>query len=111
MPMPRVTVLVAVYNAEPWLPRCLDSLRSQTLTDIQVLCVDDCSTDGSLALLRQYADGDPRFEVIHLEKNQGQAHARNVGLEHARGDLVCFLDVDDWFSPDALQQAVSVMDA
>lgn len=111
MPMPRVTVLVAVYNAEPWLPRCLDSLRSQTLCDLQVLCVDDCSTDGSLSLLRQYAEGDPRFEVIHLERNQGQAHARNVGLEHARGDLVCFLDADDWFSPDALQQAVSVMDA
>lgn len=109
--MIRVTVLVAVYNAEPFLPACLDSLLNQTMTDIQVVCVDDGSTDGSLSVLRQYAVRDERIEVYSFDSNHGQAYARNVALSHARGDLVCFLDADDWFSPDALQSAVSEADA
>ena len=79
--MPKVSVLVAVYNAEQWLPQSLGSLLSQTMQDIQVICVDDCSTDGSLTILNDYARSDPRFKVIHLEENQGQAHARNVALQ------------------------------
>ena len=105
--MPKVSVLVAVYNAEAFLPQCLDSLRAQTLTDIQVICIDDCSTDGSLQRLRDYAAKDSRIEVIALNENQGQAHARNVGLKQAEGDYICMLDADDWFSPDALEKAVA----
>jgi glycosyltransferase involved in cell wall biosynthesis len=106
--MPKVTVLVAVYNAETWLARSLNSLLAQTLPDIQVVCVDDASTDGSLQLLRQYAAKDSRIEVIALSENHGQAYARNQGLKRAQGDYVCFLDADDWFSPDALAMAVDV---
>lgn len=109
--MASVSVLVAVYNAAPFLPRCLDSLLGQTMGDVQILCVDDASTDGSLALLLQYAKRDKRIEVIRLEKNQGQAHARNMALAQARGDFVCFLDADDWFADDALELAVSEMNA
>ena len=76
--MPKVSVLVAVYNAKQWLPQSLGSLLSQTLQDIQVICVDDCSTDGSLTILNDYASRDQRFEVIHLEENQGQARARGA---------------------------------
>lgn len=105
---PVVTVLVAVYNTAPYLPRCLDSLCRQTLRDIQVVCVDDASTDGSLDVLRNYARLDARFHVVALSHNQGQAHARNVGLRLAQGTYTCFLDSDDWMSADCLEQAVGV---
>ena len=108
MNMPQVTVLVAVWNTADYLPQCLDSLRRQTLRDIQVVCVDDASTDRSMAVLRRYAALDQRIEVIALSRNQGQAHARNVALRQAKGAYVCFLDSDDWMADDCLQRAVEV---
>lgn len=105
--MVKVTVLVAVYNSEPYLRECLDSLMAQTLKDIQVVCVDDASTDGSWKILQEYAVLDSRFEVIRLEQNGGQAKARNIGLAKARGEYTCFLDSDDFFSPDALECMVA----
>lgn len=108
--MPKISVLVAVYNAEKWLPKCLDSLLSQTYADIQIICIDDGSTDGSLALLHDYAARDDRIEVIALPENGGQAHARNEGLKRAQGDYVCMLDADDWFSPDAFEKAMAAFD-
>ena len=109
--MASVTVLIAVYNAERYLHACLDSLRQQTLGDFQAICVDDASTDGSLQMLRSYAERDSRFEVISLPENVGQARARNIALERARGEYTCFLDSDDWLSPDALQSAVDAFRA
>ena len=109
--MSKVTVLVAVYNAEAWLPRCLDSLLAQTLPDIQIVCIDDASTDHSLQLLQQYAERDARIEVIVLGENHGQAFARNQGLKKAQGEYVCFLDADDWLSPDALASAMAVFES
>ena len=108
--MPKVSVLVAVYNAEAFLPQCLDSLLGQTFHDIQVICIDDCSTDGSLKILQDYAARDTRIEVLTLSENGGQAHARNEGLKHAQGDYICMLDADDWFAPDAIEQAVTAFD-
>ena len=108
MDRPLVTVLVAVWNTAEYLPQCLDSLRRQTLAEVQVVCVDDASTDGSLQVLRSYAALDSRIEVVALAENRGQAHARNVGLRQARGAYVCFLDSDDWMSADCLEQAVRV---
>ena len=102
---PLVTVLVAVYNSEAFLPQCLDSLCGQTLYAVQIVCVDDASTDGSLAILRDYADRDSRVEVIALNRNHGQAYARNRALERARGRYVCFLDSDDWMAADCLEEA------
>ena len=104
--MTKVTVLVAVYNATAYLAECLDSLLAQTLRDIQIICVDDCSTDDSLSILREYAQQDERIEVMHLDENHGQAYARNEGLKIAKGDYVCFLDADDWYAADALELAV-----
>jgi len=108
--MAKVSVLVAVYNAEPFLPQCLDSLLAQTLADIQVICIDDASTDGSLQVLNDYARRDSRIEVVSLDVNGGQAHARNVGLRLARGGVVCMVDADDWLSPDALQRLYEAFD-
>lgn len=109
--MTRVTVLIAVYNTEEYIRQCLDSLLSQTMSDWQAECVDDCSSDGSLAVLNEYAAKDSRFVVTHLDKNGGQAHARNVGLRKAEGDIIAFLDSDDWLSDDALQKTVETFDA
>ena len=102
--MPKISILVAVYNTAAYLPQCLDSLLSQTLKDIEVICVDDASTDNSLALLHQYAEKDNRVKVFALKENSGQAHARNVGLSHATGDYIGFVDSDDWLSQDALEK-------
>lgn len=101
--MVKVSVLVAVYNSEPYLRQCLDSLVGQTLREIQVLCVDDASTDGSWEILREYAGKDDRVEITHLEENGGQAKARNIALRRAKGAYVCFLDSDDWLAPDSLE--------
>ncbi len=105
-----ISVLVAVYNTEAYLPQCLDSLLIQTHRDIQVLCVDDCSTDGSWQLLQDYARRDPRIEVLRMTANSGQAKARNEALRHVRGSLVAFLDSDDWLSPAALEQVAKVFE-
>ena len=103
--MAKVTVLTPVYNAEAYLRQCLDSLRGQTLTDCQFICIDDCSTDGSYALLQEYARADQRFQVLRTPVNSGQAKARNLGLQFAKGDYISTLDADDWYAPDALEQA------
>jgi glycosyltransferase involved in cell wall biosynthesis len=108
---PLFTLLIAVYNTADYLPQCLDSVLAQTERRLQVVCVDDASTDDSLTVLQRYAARDDRFEVIHLDRNQGQAHARNVGLQHARGRYVGFLDSDDWLSPDCLELSRQVFDA
>ena len=108
--MSKATVLVAVYNAQTFLAESLGSLQRQTLSDMQVICIDDGSTDGSLDMLNDFAARDPRFEVVHLAENQGQAHARNVGLEQARGEVVCMLDADDWLSDDALERLYEAFD-
>lgn len=104
--MSKVSVLIAIYNAEPYLAKCLDSLTKQTLGDIQIICIDDGSTDGSPHIMDMYAKQDDRIRTIRLNENHGQAHARNVGLAIADGEFVCMLDADDWFSPDALERAV-----
>ena len=93
--MPKVSVILAVYNVEPYLERSLDCLINQTLKDIEIICIDDCSTDKSLEILRDYAKKDDRIIVIESEKNQGAAVARNKGLKIAKGEYLGFIDPDD----------------
>ncbi len=93
--MPKVSVIIPVYNVEKYLGECLDSILGQTLKDIEVICVDDGSTDGSPAILRDYTALDPRIRVIHQE-NAGAGPARNTGLAAATGEYVAFFDPDDW---------------
>ena len=107
--MPIVSVLVPVYNAAAVLFRCLDSLCRQTLYDIQILCVDDCSTDNSWQILSDYASRDSRIEIYKQPMNGGQAKARNAAILHASGTYVAFLDSDDWLSDDALERCVAVL--
>ena len=104
------SLLVAVYNAEKYLSACLDSLVGQMLADIQIICIDDASTDNSWNILQQYAEQDQRIEPIRLDTNMGQAHARNVGLQRAKGRYIGFVDSDDWLSPDCLQLALETFE-
>lgn len=103
--MAKVTVLTAVYNAEKYLRQCLDSLKGQTLADCQYICIDDCSTDASAEIIKEYAASDPRFQLLHTPANSGQAVARNLGLQFAKGEYITMLDADDWYAPDTLEQA------
>ena len=109
--MSRVTVLVAAYNAEKYLEACLDSLVNQTLKDIQIVCIDDASTDSTPAILQKYADKDSRIQILRRNENAGQAVARNMGIEVADGDYITMLDADDTMSADALEQAVKILDS
>ena len=105
--MPEVSVLVAVYNAAATLPRCLDSLLNQTLTPVQIICIDDASTDASPQILRHYQQQHPTcIDVVELTENHGQAYARNQGIPLIKAPFTAFLDSDDYLAPDALQAAV-----
>lgn len=103
----KVSVVVPVYNAEKYLGQCMDSLLNQTYRNIELLCVDDGSTDGSPDILKGYAGRDPRVRIF-TKRNEGRgaASARNLGLENATGDYVQFLDSDDFFEPDMIEALV-----
>lgn len=109
----KVSVLVAVYNAEKYLSACLDSLVGQTHRDIQIICIDDASTDASWQILEEYAAKDSRIVLLRQAENRGIADTRNRGLQVADGDYVTMLDSDDWLAPDAIEQAchVAISDA
>ena len=91
----KVSVIIPIYNVEPYIRRCLDSLVNQTLKDIEIILIDDCSTDNSLNIAREYAQKDSRIKLIELAANQGAAVARNKGLEIAQGEYLGFVDPDD----------------
>ena len=99
MDNPKVSIIVPVYNVESYLAQCLDSLIEQTLTDIEILCLDDGSTDGSPELLDAYAAKDARIRALHRE-NCGVAETRNVGVGLARGEYILFVDSDDYIAKD-----------
>ena len=100
-----ISVIIPVYNIQQHLRECLDSVLGQSYPHLQVICVDDGSTDESPAILAQYAQKDPRVQVIR-QQNAGPGAARNTGLEAATGEYVIFLDSDDWFEPDFLEKMV-----
>lgn len=104
----KFSIIIPVYNVDPYLRECLDSVLSQTFSDWEAICVDDGSTDGSGAILDEYAEKDARFRVIH-QKNAGVSAARNVALDCARGEWIGFLDADDVWASIALQSTVGVL--
>lgn len=99
MTHPAVSVIVPVYNVEKYLSRCLDSILTQSFLDIEVICVDDGSTDSSSEILRRYAAQDERIRVI-TQENRGLSGARNTGLDAATGEWIAFVDSDDEVSPE-----------
>ena len=99
--MTNISVIVPVYKVEKYLPKCIDSLLSQTIQNIEIILVDDGSPDNSGAICDEYAAKDSRIKVIHIP-NGGVSTARNIGIENAKGEWVSFIDSDDWIEDDYL---------
>ena len=100
--MPKISIIIPCYNAEKYLPKCLDSLINQTLKDIEIICVNDGSTDGSLSILKDYGKKDNRIVIIDKE-NSGPSSCRNIGIEKATGEFIQFVDSDDWIEPETCE--------
>ena len=101
--MAKVSVIIPVYNIAAQLRQCLDSVAGQTLADLEIICVDDGSTDASSDILAEFTARDRRFTVL-TQANAGPGAARNLGLSHATGEYLIFLDSDDWFAPELLEK-------
>ena len=102
---PKVSIIIPVYNSDRYLRECLDSVINQTLKDIEIICVNDGSTDNSLSILEEYAQKDARIKIINQE-NKGVATARNVGLKNSQGKYITFVDDDDFLDCDAYEKAI-----
>ena len=107
----KVSVIVPVCNVRDYLPQCVESILTQSFQDFESLLVDDNSTDGSEQLCDQYAQADPRVRVLHLTEHRGISVARNTGVKNARGDLISFIDSDDFVSEEYLAQMVATLTA
>lgn len=101
--MIKVSIIVPIYNVEKYLKRCLDSLVNQTLNDIEIICINDGSTDGSLEILNEYGRRDDRIVIINQE-NSGLSATRNKGIDIAKGQFIGFVDSDDWVSKDYFEK-------
>ena len=98
--MIKVSVIIPVYNVEEYLKECLDSVINQTLKEIEIICIDDCSTDSSYSILEEYAKKDSRIVLIKNKENMGVGYNRNIGIKEAKGEYIGFIDSDDYISED-----------
>ena len=101
--MPKVSVIIPVYNTEKYLARCIDSVVSQSFDDIEIICINDASTDNSLEVLKMYAKFDNRINIINKQINGGLSVARNIGCSIAKGEYLMFVDSDDLISTNAVE--------
>ncbi|MGI3170751.1 glycosyltransferase family 2 protein [Pseudooceanicola sp. C21-150M6] len=106
---PLISVVVPVYNTEPYLEECLDSLLNQDHENLEIICVDDCSPDNSIDILQKYGQSDPRVTTLRHEVNQGLGPARNTGIKAANGGLIGFVDSDDWIEPEMYSKLLELM--
>lgn len=100
---PHVSILVPCYNVEKFLPQCLDSIVNQTLHDLEIICINDGSTDGTLDIIKSYADRDDRIVIVD-KPNGGYGQSMNRGLDVATGEFIGIVESDDWVEPDAFQK-------
>lgn len=98
--MPKISIIIPVHNTDNFLEQCLDSVVNQTLTDIEIICVDDCSKDNSLKIIQKYASTDSRIKYMSYETNKSASQARKDGVAIANGEYILFLDSDDYIEPD-----------
>lgn len=106
--MVKISIIIPVYNTEMYLDECLKSAIGQTIQEIEIICVDDGSTDNSEKILKKYAEWDKRIIVLRNSKNLGPSYTRNRGLEYASGEYICFLDSDDMLKPEALEELYEI---
>lgn len=107
MDSPLLTIAVAVYNTGKYLNECMDSVVNQTYRNLEIICVNDCSTDNSLEILKEYATKDKRIQVITNEKNLGLGVVRNIGMDAAQGEYILFIDSDDWLDLTACEKLIN----
>lgn len=105
--MPKISVIIPVYNTEKYLEKCLMSVINQTLKDIEIICINDNSADNSLNILEGFALKERRIKIIDLPQNIGVSASRNIGIDAAAGDYIIFIDSDDWWEPDLLHSVFS----
>jgi glycosyltransferase involved in cell wall biosynthesis len=103
--IPDISIVIPIYNVEKYLSECLESVINQSKEDIEIICIDDCSTDGSLEIAEKFAEIDSRIRIIRNHENRGQLYARKVGVLNAKGKYIMFLDSDDFYSLDACKIA------
>ncbi len=106
-----ISVIIPVYRVENYLYQCLASIAAQSYESLEILCVDDCGGDGSLAIAEDFVRQDSRFKIIRQPRNLGVAEARNTGLERSTGKYVSFVDADDWLHPRMLEKMHDAIDA
>ncbi|MBR3627656.1 MAG: glycosyltransferase [Elusimicrobia bacterium] len=99
----KVSVIIPVHNVEKYLKQCIDSVLNQTFKDIEVIVVNDCSTDNSLKIIKEYQKKDKRINLIDLKQNVGAGFARNEGVKHAKGEYITFVDSDDWVKENFIE--------
>ena len=106
--MPKISIIIPIYNGEKYISRCLDSILNQTFSDYEIVIVDDGSTDSTAALCDKYALEDKRIKVTHSE-NGGSAKARNIGIELSspQSEFLSFIDIDDWLAPNMYEELIS----
>ena len=107
--MPKVSVIIPVYNSEKYISECLDSVLNQTFKDIEIICIDDGSTDKSFNILNRYNIKEKRITLL-TQKNLGQSVARNKALEIAQGEYIYFLDSDDYIEPNLIEECIKKLD-
>ncbi len=105
----KLSVILPIYNTNKELQRCLDSIMNQTYTNLEIICIDDGSTDGSEEIVDQFARVDSRFKVVH-QKNAGESNARNVGLSMATGSYIAFCDCDDWIELNMYETMINAIE-
>lgn len=105
--MDKISIVVAVYNAEKTLKKCVDSLIGQTLKNTEIILVNDCSKDNSSSICKQYESEYSNVIAIDNPYNVGVSATRNNGIEKAKGDYICFVDSDDYVEPDYLEQLLN----
>jgi len=108
---PRVSIVIPIYNAEKYVGEAIEGLLNQTYTDFELILVNDCSTDGTLEILKEYQKKDNRIKIIVNEKNLRVSAAANRGIKEARGEYIVKQDSDDWSYPDRIAKQVEYMDA
>ena len=104
--MQKVSIIIPIYNSEKYLKTCLDSVLNQSYRNLEIILIDDGSTDGSAKIIDDYAKTDPRI-IIHHQKNSGQSSARNKGLKLSTGDYISFIDSDDEIAPDFIESLLN----
>ena len=105
--MPIVSLIIPIYNVEKYLRKCLDSVINQSFSDIEIICVDDNSTDNTVSIIKKYASQYDFIKVVENKTKTTGGNCRNIGLNLAQGEFVYFCDSDDYVKPNLFQQCIS----